>query len=55
MSKGLTFNDSERDRKIVKNIEQYQHRNEIPNFVEAVRRLCETALKIEEITNKKEL
>lgn len=55
MSKGLSFNKSKRDIKIVKDIEHYQHKNEISSFVEAVRRLCEIALKIEEITDKKEV
>lgn len=54
MSKGLTFTNNERDRKIVRDIEKYQHKNEIPSFVEAVRKLCEFALTIEKLNGKKE-
>lgn len=54
MSKGLTFTNSEHDRKLIRDIEKYQHKNEIQSFVEAVRQLCEMALKVEKLTEKKD-
>lgn len=48
MSRSVTF--GERDKELIKKIEAYQREKDIHYFVEAVRQLCEKALKFNEIT-----
>lgn len=48
MSKHITFVD--KDAQLIKKIAAYQKEKGISSFVEAVRQLCEKALKISEIT-----
>lgn len=49
MSRGMTFTDSKRDRELVNRINEFRHEKDI-SFTEAVRILCDTALKISKIT-----
>lgn len=46
-TKGITFGKN--DRELVDSIIEYQHKNRLPSFVEAVRKLCKIALEIEKI------
>ena len=48
MGRSITF--SERDEELIKKIEAYQREKDIHYFVEAVRQLCEKALKFNDIT-----
>ena len=48
MSKGVTFGD--KDTQLINRIVAYQKEKGISSFVEAVRQLCEKALKFNEIT-----
>ena len=48
MSKSITFVD--KDAQLIKKIVAYQKEKGISSFVEAVRQLCEKALKFNEIT-----
>ena len=49
----VTFDTKkERDKKLVEEIEKYQEENKLKSRVEAVRQLCEIALKVEKITKK---
>lgn len=48
-----TASFSARDKELVQEIEQYQHRNEMRSFIDAVRKLCADALAIEKIQRKK--
>ncbi len=48
MSKGMTFGD--RDAQLIRKIVAYQNEKGISSFAEAVRQLCEKALKFNEIT-----
>lgn len=48
MGRNITF--GERDEKLIKKIEAYQKEKGIRYFVEAVRQLCEKALKFNDIT-----
>lgn len=43
-----------RDKELVREIEKYQHRNEMNSFIDAVRKLCADALEIEKIQRKKQ-
>lgn len=49
--KTASFNKS--DLELVKQIEVYQHKKQYDHFIDAVRKLCETSLKIQEINNTK--
>lgn len=49
-TKGLTFGKS--DKELVEKIVSYQHKKQLPFFVEAVRRLCGIALEIEKLQDK---
>jgi len=44
MSKGITFTDTDKDKELIEKIVKFQHAQELPSFVEAVRRLCENGL-----------
>ena len=46
----VTFNNNKRDKKLIEDIEKYQKEKELSSRVEAVRQLCETALKVETLT-----
>ena len=48
MSKGMTFGD--RDAQLIRKIVAYQNETGSSSFAEAVRQLCEKALKFNEIT-----
>ena len=48
MGKGVNFVD--KDNELIRKIEAYQKEKGISSFVEAVRQLCEKALKFNEIT-----
>jgi hypothetical protein len=48
MGKGVTFGD--KDAQLIRRIVAYQKEKGISSFVEAVRQLCEKALKFNEIT-----
>lgn len=48
MGKGVTFGD--KDAQLIRRIVTYQKEKGISSFVEAVRQLCEKALKFNEIT-----
>ena len=50
--KTLKFNDSNRDKKLVKEIQEYQERQGIRHFIDAVRILCEDALAIKRAQNR---
>ena len=52
MSKTASFNDSEKDKALVKRIEKYQKDKKHKHFIDAVRELCETGLDIEMIKRK---
>ena len=45
MGKGITF--GEKDEELVRKIEEYQRKYDLDYFVEAVRKLCDTALSLE--------
>lgn len=47
MSKSANF--GEKDRELVKKIEEYQKIQELPSFVEAVRILCKKGLQVNEL------
>jgi hypothetical protein len=49
MSKGVTF--GEKDKKLIEDIEEYQKLHQISTFVEAVRVLCKSGLKVNELIN----
>ncbi|MCM1505736.1 MAG: hypothetical protein NC177_01175 [Ruminococcus flavefaciens] len=50
----VTFDtDNERDKKILDDIEIYMKENQIEHRISAVRNLCEIALEIDKIINKK--
>ena len=48
MSKGVKFTD--RDKKLIQQIEQYQYSCGLPYFVDAVRKLCSDALEFKRIS-----
>lgn len=50
MSKGVSFGKN--DEELIKLIEEYQHKNMLPSFVEAVRRLCKLAINFEKMREK---
>ena len=52
MSKTATFNDSEKDKELVKRIVKYQKDKKHKSFIDAVRELCDIALKFDEIKKK---
>ena len=54
MSTAVTFNDSVDDKKLVKDIEEYQKKKKLRSRVDAVRNLCRIALKTEQIIDKGE-
>jgi hypothetical protein len=47
MSKSITF--GEKDKELIKEIEKYQKLHDMPSFVETVRSLCKSGLKINEL------
>lgn len=47
MSKSVTF--AEKDLELVRKIEEYQKKAELPSFVEAVRILCKKGLQVNEL------
>ena len=49
-TKGLTFGKN--DKELIENIIIYQHKNQLPSFIAAVRKLCKIALEIEKIHEK---
>lgn len=48
----IFFRENEHDKKLIKQIKDYQKRKNIKSFAEAGRQLCETGLQIEEIKKK---
>lgn len=48
--KTATFTRS--DKEFVKQIEEYQHKHKMNSFIDAIRKLCADAIKIEEIQKK---
>ncbi len=48
--KGITF--GEKDKELIKKLEDFQKRNELEHFVDAVRKLCEVGLQFEKTLNK---
>ena len=52
MSHTVTFNDSEADKELLRRIDEYQKRNNLPSRVEAVRQLCDIALFSKELMKK---
>ena len=55
MGTTVTFNDNdERDQKILRDIEKYQKKKGLRYRIDAVRNLCEMALKVEKITDGKD-
>lgn len=48
MLKSIAF--AEKDKELIEQIKKFQSEKRIPNFTEAVRRLCTDALKLKEIT-----
>lgn len=44
---------TEKDTELIKQIEEYQHEHKMKSFIDAVRKLCSDAIKIEEIQSKK--
>ncbi len=52
MSHTVTFNDSEADKELLRRIDEYQKRNNLPSRVEAVRQLCDIALCSKELMKK---
>lgn len=51
MGKSITLTDN-KDGKLIKKIEEFRKKNEITHFVDAVRRLCEVGLNLEETVRK---
>lgn len=49
MTKGITFTD--KDKNLIEKIVKFQHAQELPSFVEAVRRLCENGLSMNSVIN----
>lgn len=50
MGKNISF--CEKDKELVKKIGDFQKRNELTHFIDAVRKLCEIGLDFEKTVNK---
>lgn len=50
MGRCITF--CEKDKDLVRKIEDFQKRNELEHFIDAVRRLCDVGLQFEKTLNK---
>ena len=45
MGKGITF--GKKDEKLIKKVENFQRKNDLEHFVDAVRKLCEIGLEFD--------
>ena len=50
MGKGISF--GEKDKELIKKIEEFQKKNDLDYFIEAVRKPCEVALEFEKTVSK---
>lgn len=52
MAHTITFRDTERDKELIRLIDKYQKSHHLSSRADAVRELCDIALKLKEIVNK---
>lgn len=50
MGKSITF--GEKDKELIKKIADFQQKNDLDYFIEAVRKLCEVGLEFEKTVSK---